>query len=75
MSEVVQRRRQRYTDPYSALLNNHRDEDAWYDLFGENLRHRVCTVIVRERGIASYYSNGRNYRTRTTVRRQCLAYC
>ena len=75
MSETILRIQQRYSDPYNALLIDHHDEDAWHQIFGEHLQTKVCTVMIRERGMMSYYGNHKNYKIKTEGRRQCLAYC
>jgi len=52
MSGQVLRRsyKKRYKkSPFDALLEDPYDEDAWYQIFGENLRKRICTVAIRER--------------------------
>lgn len=52
MSEQVLRRRykKRYKkSPFDVLLEDPYNEDAWYQIFRENLRKRICTVVIRER--------------------------
>ena len=67
---------QRYSDPYTALLDNSRDEAAWRQLFGNNLDRRVCTVVIRERWDRKLYgSYSKSYRETTDYEREVCAYC
>jgi hypothetical protein len=67
---------QRYSDPYTALLDNHHNELAWRELFGKQLDTRVCTVVVRERWDYKLYgSYSKSHRETTDYEREVCAYC
>jgi len=60
--------------PFDSLLDYPYNEPAWLSVFGEeNLRSRVCTIIIREQGIMRMSGDG-SYKS-TDYRRRSLAYC
>jgi len=63
----IQRRRHRSVASICERINqNPHDEDAWRELFGPYLTHRICVLVVKSR--IDLYSNKKTYR------REYLAY-
>ena len=74
MSYQIQRNR--YDDPYAMLQIDSHDEDAWHQLFGDELNRRVCTVVIRERWDYKLYgSYSKSYRETEDYEREVFAYC
>jgi len=64
---LAQRRRCRSIASICERINqNPHNEDAWRELFGPYLAHRICVLVVKSR--IDFYSNKRTYR------REYLAY-
>lgn len=64
------------SSPFTALLANRYDEDAWLSIFGEErLSTKACTVIIQERVRHSSTSRGESYDQGISYRRRAVAYC
>ena len=71
-----QLQRKKYRDPYAILQADARDEDAWRQLFRDELGQRVCTIVIRERwDFKLYGSYSKSYRETADYEREVVAYC
>jgi hypothetical protein len=74
MSYQIQRKK--YRDPYAILQIDSHDEDAWRQLFGDELDKQVCTVVIREHWDYKLYGTySKSYRETEDYEREVYAYC